>query len=109
MLPISYSALQLLMNNKILETSKARNWTVYILECSDKSLYTGIATHLEKRIARHENGNGARYTRGRGPFKIIYTEICENLSEATKREMFIKALSRTEKFELIDAHIQPLN
>ena len=97
------------MNNKTPEELMAANWTVYILECRDKSLYTGITTHLEKRIARHENGNGARYTRGRGPFKIIYTEICEDRSSATKRELFIKALSRTEKLELIDAHIQPLN
>jgi hypothetical protein len=57
------------MNNKTPETSKAGSWTVYILECSNQSLYTGIATHLGKRIARHENGNGARYTRGRGPFE----------------------------------------
>jgi putative endonuclease len=91
------------MNNKMHETSKAGNWTVYILECGDKSLYTGIATHLEKRIARHENGNGARYTRGRGPFKLVYTEICADRSEATKRELFIKAFTRTEKLAFIKA------
>ena len=89
------------MNNKTPETPKAGSWTVYILECSDKSLYTGIATDLEKRIARHENGNGARYTRGRGPFRLVYTEICADRSEATKRELFIKALSRTEKLAFI--------
>ena len=76
------------MNNKTPETPKAGSWTVYILECSDKSLYTGIATDLEKRIACHENGNGARYTRGRGPFRLVYTEICAgevNLTTPCKR------------------------
>ena len=97
------SDMRLIMNNKPNKISKSGRWAVYILECSDKSLYTGITTHLEKRITCHENGSGARYTRGRGPFKLIYTVICADRSEATKKELFIKALTRTEKLAFIKA------
>jgi len=77
------------------------NWTVYILECGDGSFYTGITNDLEKRFAAHENGVGAKYTRGRGPLTIKYQESCVNRSEATKREMAIKKLDRQEKLILI--------
>ena len=75
-------------------------WVVYILECVDGSLYTGITNNLDSRIAAHENGSGAKYTRGRGPFVIRYTEYCVSRSEASKREIAIKALSRLEKQSL---------
>jgi len=77
------------------------NWVVYILKCADESLYTGITNDLEGRIAAHEDGSGAKYTRGRGPFTLMYQESCSGRSEASKREMQIKALSREEKLELI--------
>lgn len=77
------------------------NWTVYILKCNDQSYYTGITNNLEKRISDHENGKGAKYTRGRGPFKLVFKEIFPNRSEASKREFFIKALNRSEKENLI--------
>lgn len=88
---------------KLLDTKMAEkmNWVVYILECSDGSLYTGITTDLAHRITEHEQGNGARYTRGRGPFSIKYMEYCNNRVEASRREVSIKALSRAKKFELI--------
>ncbi len=76
------------------------SWVVYILECADKSLYTGITNDLQNRIATHENGTGARYTKGRGPFKLLYKEPCKNRSEASKREITIKKLNRNQKLEI---------
>jgi putative endonuclease len=88
---------------KLLETkmTERMSWVVYILECSDGSLYTGITTDLARRITEHEQGNGARYTRGRGPFSLKYMEYCNNRAEASRREVSIKALSRAKKLELI--------
>ena len=77
------------------------NWTVYILECSDQTLYTGITNDLMRRVAQHNAGQGAKYTRGRGPLKLVYWESCEDKSQALRREIRIKALSRAEKIELI--------
>ena len=77
-----------------------KSWTVYILECKDNTLYTGITDNLEKRIASHNTGKGAKYTRGRCPVVLRYAEICESHSQALKREYAIKQLSRSEKLEL---------
>ena len=77
------------------------SWVVYILECTDGSLYTGITTDLARRITEHEQGNGARYTKGRGPLNLKYIEYCNNRAEASRREIAIKALPRTKKQELI--------
>ena len=76
-------------------------WSVYILECADGTLYTGISNDVEKRIAAHTDGTGAKYTRGRGPFKLLYCEECAGRAEASRREMEIKSLSREEKQALI--------
>ena len=76
-------------------------WVVYILECGDGSLYTGITTDLARRIIEHEQGNGARYTKGRGPFNLKHMEYCNNRAEASRREVLIKALPRAKKLELI--------
>lgn len=85
-------------NNNTVEN----DWVVYILECSDKTLYTGITNNLEKRIEQHNTGTeGAKYTRARRPVKCIYHEKQDNRSEATKREMAIKKLSRYKKLALI--------
>lgn len=82
-------------------TGDKNGWVVYILECSDLSLYTGITNNLTGRIENHRTGKGARYTRGRGPLKLVYVESFENRSGASKREFAIKKLSRREKLELI--------
>ncbi len=75
---------------------------VYILECSDKTLYTGWTGNMEKRIREHNNGkSGARYTRGRRPVRLVYFEACTTISEALKREAAIKKLSRAQKLQLI--------
>jgi|TARA_B110000238_G_C16053228_1_gene407057 putative endonuclease len=76
-------------------------WVVYILECKDKTLYTGITNNLERRVQQHESGQGAKYTKGRGPFRIMYTQECEDRSLALRREHEIKQLSRSEKLALI--------
>ncbi|MBL4855017.1 MAG: GIY-YIG nuclease family protein [Robiginitomaculum sp.] len=76
-------------------------WCVYILRCGDGSLYTGITNDLAQRIAKHETGKGAKYTKNRGPFDLVYQETSPDRSAATKREMQIKALSRQEKLALI--------
>ncbi len=78
------------------------DWLVYILECKDKTLYTGITNNLEKRLEQHNNGQeGAKYTRARRPVKCVYQEIQINRSAATKREFAIKKLTRSEKLKLI--------
>lgn len=76
-------------------------WTVYILECGDKTLYTGITTDLESRLAKHKLGRGAKYTKGREPICVVHIEKFESRSKASVREAEIKALSRTEKLALI--------
>jgi len=77
------------------------HWTVYILECRDGSLYTGITNDIEKRLQAHNDGTAARFTRGRGPVSLRYTEPHPDRSAASKREVAIKKLSRTEKLLLI--------
>jgi putative endonuclease len=79
----------------------AAPYFVYILECSDGSLYTGIATDLEKRFKEHGSGKGAKYTRARGAKRICYSERCIDKGSALKREMAIKKLSRAKKLLLI--------
>lgn len=76
-------------------------WYVYILKCSDGSLYTGITNNLEKRIETHNSGKGAKYTRGRTPVTLLASWIFETKSEALKEELRIKKLSRTSKEVLI--------
>ena len=74
---------------------------LYILECNDKSLYTGITNDLKKRLATHLNGKGSKYVRSRLPFELKYTEEFETKSEALKREISIKRLSKIEKIDLV--------
>ena len=76
------------------------NWTVYILECGDGTLYTGITNNFQKRLEAHEDGKGAKYTKGRSPFNVFYLEEVENRSKASKREAQIKSISRNEKLQL---------
>ena len=75
---------------------------VYLLRCSDNSLYCGWTTDLEKRIEAHNSGRGAKYTKSRRPVELVYYEECENKSAAMKREWFIKhKMTREEKLKLI--------
>jgi len=72
-------------------------YTVYILECGDGSLYTGITTDLERRFQEHKEGIGSSYTRAKKVRRIVYTETCKNRSEASKREAAIKKMNVTDK------------
>ncbi len=74
---------------------------VYILECSDGTLYTGCTKNIKKRIKVHNKGEGAKYTRGRLPVKLKYWEISRNRSKAQKREYQLKQYSRKQKKQLI--------
>ncbi|MEC7911337.1 MAG: GIY-YIG nuclease family protein [Pseudomonadota bacterium] len=76
------------------------SWIVYILKCSDESLYTGITNNLEKRLQLHASGKGSKYTRGRGPLKLVHQERFKTRSLASKRELFIKKLNRLDKIKL---------
>ena len=78
------------------------NWYVYILKCNDNSLYTGITNDLNKRVATHNSGKGAKYTKTRTPVSLIYKEAFETKAEALKREIEIKKLKRKEKLALIN-------
>ena len=78
-----------------------KEWTVYILECGDGTLYTGITDDLERRLRAHNQGKGAKYTRGRAPLTLRYRETVPDKSTALKREHAIKRLSREEKLRMI--------
>ena len=74
---------------------------VYILRCADGTLYTGITDCLERRLAAHNSGRGAKYTRGRVPVALVYREACPDKSAALRRECAIKRLRREAKERLI--------
>ncbi|MGA8942164.1 MAG: GIY-YIG nuclease family protein [Thermoactinomyces sp.] len=76
-------------------------YTVYILECRDGSLYTGMTNNLKQRIKLHQEGKGAKYTRGRLPVRLRYAEKGGDKSWALRREREIKKLSRQKKWQLI--------
>lgn len=81
-------------------------WVVYIVRCSDGSLYTGITNNLDSRIESHNSGKGAKYTRSRLPVELVWFERKRNESYAKKREAAIKKLSRTEKERLVANGLQ---
>lgn len=74
---------------------------VYILRCRDGSLYTGYTTELQRRLAEHNAGKGAKYTRGRRPVELVYVEEGESRSWGLRREECIKRMSRSEKERLV--------
>ena len=75
-------------------------WYLYILRCGDGTLYTGIATDVQRRLTAHRAGKGAKYTRGRTPLELVYQETCGTHSDALKRECQIKSLSKAQKEKL---------
>jgi putative endonuclease len=76
-------------------------WSVYVLRCGDGTLYCGIALDVAARLARHEAGKGARYTRGRGPLTLLRATRCRSQGEALRVERAVKALSRPDKEQLV--------
>lgn len=83
-----------------MEEKKQKHY-VYILECNDGTYYTGWTTCLERRLAVHNSGKGAKYTRSRGPVRLIYHEEFETKEEAMSREYAIKQLTRKQKEQLL--------
>lgn len=78
---------------------------LYILECSDQTLYSGITVDLERRVKEHDSSElGAKYTRGRKPVRLVFSKEFQNRSQASKEESRIKKLSREEKLELIKTY-----
>lgn len=80
--------------------SMEKQWVVYILECKDGTLYTGITDRIIHRLAAHRAGKGAKYTKGRAPLVLRYLEDCADHSTALKREIEIKKLTTKQKWEL---------
>lgn len=78
-----------------------RNWFVYILNCADGTLYTGITNDLDRRIKAHNAGTASKYTRVRRPVSIVYSEEVETKGDALRRELQIKRLTRSEKMAII--------
>ena len=78
-------------------------WYVYLVRCGDGSLYCGIARDVKARIAKHDAGTGARYTRGRGPFTLLATRRCRDQGLALRIEREVKSLTRAEKLALVAA------
>ncbi|MEM7466282.1 MAG: GIY-YIG nuclease family protein [Pseudomonadota bacterium] len=83
--------------------AQSNPWTVYIVECRDGTLYTGIAKDLDQRLATHNAGRGAKYTAGRGPVKLVYQETADNRGQAQARESSIKKLNAQQKRTLINS------
>lgn len=80
---------------------------VYVLSCADDTLYTGYTTDVARRVAEHDAGEGAKYTRGRTPVELVHVESLESKSAAMSREYAIKQLSRTEKERLVESSPAP--
>ena len=82
--------------------SKADNWYVYIVRCSDNSLYTGVTTDLKRRLQEHNHGpRAARYTRNRRPVRLVYAEAADSRAAACQREYALKQLSAEQKKTLL--------
>ena len=81
-------------------------WSLYILQCSDGSFYTGITNNLERRLKMHQSGKASRYTRTRGPVEMLYSEKCGDRSSALIRECEVKEWPRSKKAGLISGEKQ---
>lgn len=76
-------------------------WFVYLVRCADTTLYAGVTTDLDRRVTAHNQGRGARYTRGRGPVHLVWSKNCPSQSEALREEAALKRLTRAQKEALV--------
>ena len=76
-------------------------WYLYLVECGDRSLYTGITTDPKRRLSQHNQGQGSKYVRRKGPAVLVYVEPCSSNSAARRREMEIKSWNRRKKLALV--------
>jgi putative endonuclease len=83
-------------------------WYVYIIQCSDGSLYTGVTTDISRRVKAHNEKSGGSYTRIRAPVKLVYQEPAQNQSTALKREAQIKRWTKEKKLALINGNLSLL-
>ena len=79
-----------------------KKWEIYLVECKDGSLYTGVSNDVARRMDLHASGKGSKYVRAKGFFKLISRKICLDKSDACKKEYFVKQLSKDEKIEWFD-------
>jgi len=98
---IGYSAREMLLKNRRSANEYSYMYYVYIIECKDGTLYTGITTDIQRRFKEHNSGRGGAYTRAKKVKKVLYTEQIETRSEAQKREAEIKSWHRERKLALI--------
>lgn len=84
------------------------NWSVYIILCTDNTLYTGITIDIARRFTLHAAGRGAKYFRGRKPEQLVYIEPGHNRSSATKREIDLKRMSREQKSLIISSDMNKI-
>jgi predicted GIY-YIG superfamily endonuclease len=84
--------------------SRAKKWILYLLACSDNTLYTGITNDLDRRLKQHNDGTASRYTRSRLPIRLLYQEPCHGRSQSLRKEHAMKQLSRKKKEEYIRSH-----
>jgi putative endonuclease len=91
-------------NSSAEEKDAKSEWYVYIICCSDTSLYTGITTDVARRFAEHASHKGAKYFRARSPLEVVFVEGGHTRSSASQREAFVKKLSRSEKMVLIQSN-----
>lgn len=76
-------------------------WWVYLVECADGTLYCGVTSDLERRVAMHNAGNGAKYTAGRAPVRLVWREACATRGDALRREIAVKRMPRAAKDRLV--------
>lgn len=88
--------------NRVGRKKRGEKWFLYILKCSDLSLYTGITNDLQRRFKMHSAGKAARYTRTRRPLEMVYQEICKTRTQALVRECAVKSMPKQKKLALID-------
>jgi len=93
------------------ETPEAKvaspEFSLYIVRCADGTLYTGIATDVDKRLAEHESGpRGAKYLRGRGPLEVVFAQVAGDRAAASQLEYRVKRLSRLQKLDLIESRLR---
>ena len=82
-----------------------KSYYVYIIRCADGTLYTGSTDDVQRRLEGHRSGKGAKYTRGRGPLELVYSEQVESWSQALRRESEIKKMTRLQKEEMIKGNL----
>ncbi len=101
---LKYKRMLALMETKEVLSEKRiqDSWFLYILECRDGSLYTGITKDTERRFKMHQEGKASRYTRTRRPLKLIYQEVCGSRTRAMVRECSVKSFSKDKKWTLIN-------